>query len=240
MAGDVSHEDVRKHLNRFLRDGGRDARRGTTPERKMNMNRPRVHPGVKIVRRDLEQAHLIVGFPGLTHAHEDRFAAFLLNIYLGGGMSSALFQEIREKRGLAYTVYSSLAPFSDAGLFSMYVGTSPSEVGTCLEVVGRALARLRTKKLEERAIDVLKDNLKGTILLNSDSVENRMTSIAKNEIFFGRYFSTREVTRAIERVTAADVHRMARKLLKPEQLILTLMGPGHSASRARQRILKHF
>lgn len=239
VAGDVSHEDARRQLNRFFNRGRRKNWPVSTP-RKFNMNRPKVHPGISLLRRDLEQAHLIIGFPGLSHSDERRFAAFLLNTYLGGGMSSALFQEIREKRGLAYTIYSSLAPFSDAGLFSVYVGTSPDEVDTCLEIMGRELAKLRKTKLDSTVVDILKDNLKGTILLNSDSVENRMTSIAKNEMFFGRYLSMRDATKAIDRVTAAEIQLVARRLLKPEKLILSVMGPQKSGQGLKRRVLKHF
>lgn len=241
VAGDVGHEEVKKHLNRFLKPkflsaASQKSQKNAGAKR---LKRPKILSGTKVVKRELEQSHIIVGFPGMPNDHADRYAAFLLNIYLGGGMSSSLFQEIREKRGLAYTVYSSLAPFSDTGLFSVYVGTSPDEVGTCLEVTGRELARLRKHKLDQKAVGALKDNLKGTILLNCDSVENRMTSIAKNEIFFQRFYSPKEVTRLIDKVDSDDIQRIARKLLDPKKLILTVLGA--SADRGVQKkLVKHF
>ena len=238
VAGDVSHEQVRKMLNRAL--GGTRRRSSSESHHKnANLDTPKIKAGSKLLYRKIEQAHVLVGFPGMSVAHPDRFAAYLLNIYLGGGMSSALFQEIREKRGLAYTIYSALQPFSDTGLFSVYVGTNPNEVVNCLDIMGRELARLRDKRLDQTVVDILKDNLKGTILLNSDSVESRMTSIAKNQMFFGKYIPTTAVTREIESVAASDIQRMARKIFHPRKLILSIMGPVKN-KKLGAKILKHF
>jgi predicted Zn-dependent peptidase len=229
VAGDINHDDVRRLLERQLGShlpGGKNA---GAP--KPNLGRPRIATGARAYRRDLEQTHFVLGFPSVSNGDPDRFAAYLLNIYLGGGMSSSLFQEIREKRGLAYTIYSSLSPFSDAGLFSIYVATSPSEVGICLDVVGREVKKIREGKLDPEALQILKENLKGTILLNLDSVESRMTVIAKNEMFFGRYYSTGEMLKMIDKVTAQDVARVARNLFKPKNLILSMLGPSRLSPR---------
>jgi predicted Zn-dependent peptidase len=229
VAGDIDHDDIRKMLERQLGShlpGGKG-----TGAPKPNLSRPRIATGARAYRRELEQTHFVLGFPSVSNGDPDRFAAYLLNIYLGGGMSSSLFQEIREKRGLAYTIYSSLSPFSDAGLFSIYVATSPSEVGICLDVVGREVKKIREGKLDPEALQILKENLKGTILLNLDSVESRMTVIAKNEMFFGRYFSTGEMLKMIDKVTAHDVARVARNLFKPKNLILSMLGPSRFSPR---------
>jgi predicted Zn-dependent peptidase len=239
VAGDVSHEEVRRVLNRNLKPNwfDRQRREKKLPE-KANLHRPKINAGYKAVKRELEQAHIVTGFSSMAYDDPDRFAAFLLNTYLGGGMSSSLFQEIREKRGLAYTIYSSLAPFSDTGLFSVYVATTPKEASVCLEVMGKELARLKKERLPQEAVDVLKDNLRGTILLNSDSVENRMTSIAKNEMFFGRYYSMSEVTKQIEKVKASDIQRIAKSLFKPEKMVLSIMSPLATAGLGR-KLTKH-
>ena len=222
VAGDVEHSKVKKLLNKYLKKGLKAA---STTSRKTNMHKPGLGAGLLSVKRDLEQAHVVVGFPSVNNDSSDRFAAFLLNTYLGGGMSSALFQEIREKRGLAYTVYSALTPFSDTGLFTVYVGTAPNEVKTCIELMSRELASLREKKLDKNSVQILKDNLRGMILLNSDSVESRMSAIAKNEMFFGRYVPMNEVTRSIDKVSAEDIRRLARQLFKPKQAIVSVLGP---------------
>lgn len=223
VAGDVEHSSVKRLLNKYLKKGMHKFEYASRD--KANMHLPEFSSGLHSVRRDIEQSHVIVGFPGVSNVSNDRFSAFLLNTYLGGGMSSTLFQEIREKRGLAYTVYSALTPFSDSGIFSIYVGTSSSEVKNCLRLMSRELARLRKTKLKNKHLQILKDNLRGTILLNSDSVESRMSAIAKNEMFFGHYVPMNEVVRAIEKVTPDDIQRLARGLFMPQKAIVSVLGP---------------
>lgn len=234
VAGDVEHEQVRRLFNKYLQGG---LGMHSPKHEKANLHRPKLAHGSRVYKRDMEQAHIVVGFPSVNNTDPDRYATFLLNTYLGGGMSSALFQEIREKRGLAYTVYSSLAPFSDTGLFSLYVATSPKEVSMCLELMGKELERLRRTKLEKKHLDILKDNLKGAILLGSDSVENRMTSIARNEMFFGRYMSPAMVTKEIDKVKSEDLQRIARSLFKGRQGILSVMSP-KAAPRLAEKLFR--
>lgn len=233
VAGDVRHEEIKRYLNRFLK-----SERFRKSTKKHGFVSPRLASGCKIIRRDLEQSHIIVGFPGIPYDHPKRFSAFLLNNYLGGGMSSSLFQEIREKRGLAYSVYSSLTPFADTGLFSVYVGTAPSQATTCLEIMGKELQSLRSKLLPQKALEILKNNLKGTILLNSDSVENRMTSIARAQMFFGKYFSISDICKIIDKVNAEDIRVMAQTLFKPKNLILVVLGPEGDRSLPK-KLLKY-
>lgn len=226
VAGNVNHAAVRSSLNRYLRPEYIH----TKPHKRYGLSQPKVHRSTKVIRRDLEQAHLLVGFPSVPYDHEDRFVAYLMSNYLGGGMSSTLFQEIREKRGLAYTVYCTNSAFSDVGVFTTYVATAPAEAKTCLEVTAREIAKLKESKLERKTLDILKQNLKSTILLNSDSVENRMTAIAKAQMFFGRYFPVDEIFTMIDAVTPERLQATARKLFRPDQTILTLMGPFSSAT----------
>lgn len=221
VAGDVDHDQLKKLLNRTLRPEYIQIKN----RKKFNMQRPRVQKCSKVIRRDLEQAHLMVGFPSVHYSHEERFVAYLLANYMGGGMSSKLFQEIREKRGLAYTVYSTNSAFSDAGVFSTYVATGPDGARTCLEVIGRQIHKIRTEKIDTKALDILKQNLKSTILLNLDSAENRMTAIAKAEMFFGRYFDVKELFKLIDGVTPQRIQGLAKKLMRPDQAILTILGP---------------
>src|SRR6185295_4175436 len=143
--------------------------------------------------RPAEQAHLIWGVEAPKYTSRDRFASFLLNVYLGGGMSSTLFQEIREKKGLAYTVYSSHSPFLDSGVFTIYVGTSIQHVPVCLKLIEECIGKLKRDLLTDEELETTKENLKGTILLNADGVESRMSSIATNEIYFGEYVSLQDV-----------------------------------------------
>ena len=170
------------------------------------------------------------GLKGPHYGARDRFAANLLNVYLGGGMSSVLFQEIREKNGLAYTVYSNLSPFLDSGLFTVYFATGMNQVPLCLKLVEESVRRLGTKILSEEELEKLKDNLKGTILLSSDSVESRMSSVGRHEMFFGRFISVDEVCREIDAVRPADIRRIARKIVSSGQPSVLALGPKPTAA----------
>lgn len=225
VSGDVSHETLKRQLKPLAKRewpgrGGRASKRelGFEPA-----------PGVKSKRwwieRSTEQVHLVWGVEGPRYLSRDRFAAYLLNVYLGGGMSSSLFQEIREKNGLAYTVYSSLTPFYDSGLFTIYAATGMNQIPLCLKLIEECVVRLRRELLDEDELQIIKDNLKGTILLSSDSTESRMSSIAKNEIFLGRYVSADEVCRLIDGVRPADIRRVARKLLGHGDRSIMALGP---------------
>jgi predicted Zn-dependent peptidase len=140
-------------------------------------------------------------------------------------MSSSLFQEIREKNGLAYTVYSTLSPFVDSGVFTVYVGTGLVQVPMCLRLIEECVQKMKKKPLSKRELKVIQDNLKGTILLSSDCVESRMSSIAKNEIFLGRYVSVEEVCKMIDEVTPADVQRVAQDLFREDKRSILALGP---------------
>lgn len=242
VAGDVSHESVKKKLKPLIKSKwpGRKYEEGPGHGRWFDQQpghvKPRVTQGTWIIPRPTEQVHLIWGVEGPTYGHRDRFAAFLLNVYLGGGMSSSLFQEIREKNGLAYTVYSSLSPFLDSGVFSIYAATGPGQITLCLKLVEECVEKLKVNLLPREELKIIKDNLKGTILLSADSVESRMSSIAKNDIFLGRYVSVDEVCKAIDEVTPEDIRRVARKLLIPGKRSILALGP--KPSRAALAKLK--
>ncbi|MBL7715379.1 MAG: insulinase family protein [Bdellovibrionales bacterium] len=193
------------------------------------MKVPPIQPGFWWLKRPTEQVHLIWGVPGPTYQSKDRFAALLLNVYLGGGMSSSLFQEIREKHGLAYTVYSSMAPFQETGIFTVYAATSLKQVPLCLKLIEDCVVKLKKELLTPQELSMIKENLKAGIQLSSDSVESRMISIAKNEIIFGKYFSTGQVCEEIDRVTAEDVRRVARKLLATDDRSILALGPAPEA-----------
>ncbi len=217
VAGDLSHAEVRKALAPLGRDQEWPGRPVRDVKASKKMARPEWRAGRWWeVSSHAEQVHLVWGVEGPRNDSRDRFAAFLLNIHLGGGMSSSLFQEIREKNGLAYTVYSSLSPFQDTGLFSVYAATGMEQVPLCLELIRANAQKLATDLLTEDELAMIRDNLKGSILLSADSMESRMTSLARNHLVFGRYVPIEEVIREVEQVTAEDVRRMARQLFRDE------------------------
>jgi predicted Zn-dependent peptidase len=225
VAGDVSHETLKKKLRLLSRQKWPGRSEPVNRKEVRHSSVPRVQSGAWWVTRGTEQVHLIWGVEGPRFSSPARFAAFLLNIYLGGGMSSSLFQEIREKNGLAYTVYSSLSPFVDSGVFSIYVGTQLGQVGLCLELVEKCIERIKKKGLSRTELRMIQDNLKGTILLSSDCVESRMSSIAKNEMFLGKYVSIKEVCQQVDAVTQEDVQRMANLLFRDQSRSLFALGP---------------
>jgi predicted Zn-dependent peptidase len=240
VAGDVSHEVIRKKLRPLIRAKWP----GREPIAKARSRKKVVHPpapaklkeGTWWVKRPTEQVHLIWGVQAPAYRSRDRYALHLLNTHLGGGMSSALFQEIREKNGLAYTVYSNLSMYADSGVFSIYAGTGMKQVPLCLKLIEECIAKVKRELLTEEELDAVKDNLKGTILLSSDSAESRMMSIANNEIYIGSNISTDEVCKQIDAVTPEDVTRVARKILRSDRRGLLAVGP--APSRAVRKKLR--
>lgn len=219
VAGDVDHGAVVRKLRPLLK--------AKWPEGKgpVSSFRPTPHFGFWWNERSTEQVHLIWGIPGPAYHSKDRFAALLLNVYLGGGMSSSLFQEIREKKGLSYSVYSTLLPFMDSGIFSVYAATSPDQVGTCLKLIEKCVNRLKKSPLPKHELQMIQNNLKGTILLSADSVEARMASIAKNEIFLGKYLNLKEICELVDQVTPGDIQRLAKQLFSNQERSILALGP---------------
>ncbi len=239
VAGDVSHNALVKILKPLRRrdwPGRLKQSKGhvkpVSASSLIGTKVPKVKSGSWWVQRPTEQVHLLWAVAGPPYASRDRFAAFLLNVFLGGGMSSELFQEIREKNGLAYTVYSSLTPFIDSGVFSVYAATGMNQVLLCLKLIEQSVEKLKRNLLTDLELTTIKDNLKGTVLLASDDVESRMSSIAKNEIFFGRYMSVEEVCSHIDAVSAHDIRRVARKLLQSDRRSIVALGPKPSRTVA--------
>lgn len=245
VSGNVSHEVIQKEIGTLVKEKwpGRPVRK----KRALDLiTAPPLRSGFWWADRPTEQVHLIWGVPGPTYTAKDRFAAFLLNVYLGGGMSSLLFQEIREKKGLAYTVYSSLSPATDSGVFNIYCATHPSKVRLCLDLIDACVNRVRSKELPLSELKLLQENLKGTLLLSADSVESRMFRIAQNELFLGKHVSTEEACRLIDQVKPSDLQRLAQDLFKEDRVSILALGPrpksilGFSSSkRGRPQLLPH-
>jgi predicted Zn-dependent peptidase len=224
VAGDVSHEAVSRKLGALTRKRWPGRPEGKAPPNAYAVAPPALKSGFWWSPRATEQVHLIWGVRGPSYSSNDRFAAFLLNVYLGGGMSSALFQEIREKNALAYSVYSSLTPFRDSGTFNVYAATGLAQVPLCLRLIEESVDKLQKEFLSDDELRVIQDNFKGTVLLSADSAESRMSSIARNEIFFGRYVPVEEICARIDEVTPESLRRVARKWMNGGRSVLAL-GP---------------
>ncbi len=185
---------------------------------------------VRHVDKPLEQVHVCVGAPGIAQAAPERFAAYLLNSVLGGGMSSRLFQEIREKRGRAYSVYSFLSSFSDGGYLGVYAATSPEWVSEVAELIHLELGKLAREGLTPSELTRAKNQLKGNILLGLETTDSRMHRIARNQLYFQREIAIAELAASIDATTNDDIIAVAQHAAQPEAMALTLLGDlkGHA------------
>jgi predicted Zn-dependent peptidase len=186
---------------------------------------PVVSRGVVSRQKDIEQSHVCLGTPAVSQIHEDRHAALLLNTILGGSISSRLFQHIREDRGLAYSVFSNLATYSDAGMLSVYAGCAADKVD---EVVALTLAEFRTLRdvpVEAEELRRAKDHLKGSVMLGLENTSSRMSHLARQEMCFGRQASFDEILANIEAVTAEDVLRVAAGVFQDGTVTASVVGP---------------
>jgi len=187
-------------------------------------------------KRDLEQVHLCIGVPSLPLAHESRFAAAVLNNLLGGGMSSRLFQNIREKRGLAYAVFSELTPYSDAGMMTVYAGTSKETVGDAIDLTIAEFRSMKESLVTEEELLRAKNHLKGSLMLSLESTSARMSNLARQELYFERFYSLDEILASIETVTREDLQKLAQDFFKPEQIAVTILGPLNGFALDRSRL----
>jgi predicted Zn-dependent peptidase len=218
VAGNVAHEQIVTLLEpsfATIHNGQ------PLPERTI----PQVHPANKTHKRRLEQVHLCLTAPGIAVTDSRRFAFSLLNAILGGNMSSRLFQEIREKRGLAYSVYSFMMSHVDSGMFGVYAGVGAPNVAQTMDLVRQALARLIASPVSAEELHDAKEYTKGNLLLSDEGVDNQMVRIAQNEIHFGRYIPLDDVVKKIDAVQAEEIQSLAHDLFQPEQSAWTLLGP---------------
>ncbi len=185
---------------------------------------PEIRPHVQVKKKKLEQTHLCLGTAGLSSVDPKRYVLYLLSTILGGGASSRLFQEVREERGWAYSIYSSSSSYHDGGLFTVYAGTSPENVNKVIEVVTRMLSQIKKEGVQEAELARAKRQTKGGLVLGMESTSTRMCRIAKEELHFGRNFSLKEIIREIDQVSREDIQTLAEQLFKQEFLSLTTIG----------------
>jgi predicted Zn-dependent peptidase len=186
---------------------------------------PDICGGVVTKRKPLEQVHLCVGLKGIAGGHKDRYAAYALNSVLGGSVSSRLFQEIREKRGLAYSIYSFLSGYSDGGTITVYAGTRAKEVERVLDLVRREIRRMAAHGLEREELKRTKDQMKGSLMLSLESSHSRMNKLAKDELIAGVHTSLEQMLSEIDAITEQQVSRVAQELFAPGTTAITGLGP---------------
>ncbi len=185
---------------------------------------PQFHPGVDVQTRELEQVHLCLAAPSLPQADPNRFPLFLFNTLLGSSMSSRLFQRVREEHGLAYSIYSYLNAFSDCGAQVVYAGIAPGDVQQSLDLILRELRDLSTRPVSAAELAAARNQLKGNLLLSLESTDNRMSRLAKDEIYFGRSIPVEEVVAQIDAVTAEQIVEVSSTLMHGERFHLQMVG----------------
>jgi predicted Zn-dependent peptidase len=221
-AGNVEHDRLIELVNRGLE------RRGTVPKGGVNVRPPLVQPPpprLKFQRKDTEQYHVCLGAPGISRSDRRRFAASLLDAILGGSASSRLFQEIREKRGMAYAVYSFVSQYTDTGQIGIYVGTREDNLGEALAIAAEQIGEIASGKLAPRELERAKENLKGRILLSMESTSARMNRLGKALISDSELLSLERLVAEIDAVDAESVCGLAAALLEPERLSAAGIGP---------------
>jgi predicted Zn-dependent peptidase len=192
---------------------------------------PRFRKGLFRKARDLEQTHLCLGTRGLKQTHRDRYALHVFNSIFGGSMSSRLFQEIREKRGLAYSVFSSHSSYRDTGLFTVSVGTSPDMAKRVVRLEEGQIGKICSRPPSAREVVRAKDHIKGNVILGLESNGNRMMSIARQELFFGRLHGIDETIEAVSAVTPARVQEVANRIFGKGRAAWAAVGPEKSLER---------
>ena len=185
---------------------------------------PRANSRVDLYPRDIEQIHLCLGTQGTSLLEKERYCCSILNVILGGSMSSRLFQEVRERRGLAYSIYSFVSSHTDAGLMGVYGAVRPDNIKETLELIRQELTRFKREPISATELRAAKEHIKGGIYLAAENTDNRMSRLAKNEIIFDRFVPYEEIEAGLEQVTVEDVQALAQQIFQPEVMSLVLLG----------------
>ena len=215
--GNLEHEKLVDLVAKLF--GGLPVLRPSPGEEK-----PRTASRLSCIEKDLEQLHLVVGTPAPATLDNTRFAGILMNSVFGGSMSSRLFQEIREKRGLAYAVRSYIVSYRDTGMLNIYVGTSKDKTQEVIDIILAEMRRMKTERFTDKELQSAKELIKGNLLLSMESTDNRMQKLATNEIYFGRNVPPEEIVGRIEAVTAEDILSLAGQLFTRPNLSMVFLG----------------
>ncbi len=219
-AGNLQHEEMIALVTKYF---GQLAAQGEMPVQQLAA--PKVTPHITLKKKkSLEQVQICLGVPAPAVDSPDRYVLYLLNTILGGGMSSRLFQTVREEAGLAYSIYSELSPFRDAGSLTVYAGTSIEKTPEMLRLILQELKLMKDTPVSDDELKRAKDQSRGNIILGLESSSARMSNLARQQMYYGRFTSTEEIERAVDAVTPGDIQRVASGLFQSELLSLTLLG----------------
>ncbi|HPA70887.1 MAG: insulinase family protein [Spirochaetes bacterium] len=230
IAGKFDVDDAKRLIDTYFTSGGKKSE----PDGSITDLSKRIYR--RHVQRDLEQVHFCLGGEGVNKNDDDRWALYALSTLFGGSMSSRLFQNIREKEGLCYSIYSFHSSYADKGIFGIYCGTSPENFERVMDLIQKESRALLENGITETELLDTKTYIKGNIALSMESTEVRMGQLARNEMNFGRYVPFEEIVDNINLVTLDDVMRVARRLLREQELSLVSIGKLADEGRAARSI----
>jgi len=187
-------------------------------------------------KKSLEQVQICVGVPSYPITHEKRHSSYILNTLLGGGMSSRLFQNIRERQGLAYAIYSDLNPYRDTGCLSVYAGTSRTTASKVVESIVSEFRKLKVERVSDDELRRAKDQLKGSLMLSLESSTARMSNLARQEMYFDRFYGLDELIEKIEAVTAEELQTLANTFFQTDNIAVTILGNLNGLKLTREQL----
>jgi predicted Zn-dependent peptidase len=229
-AGNLNHEDFIELVNKHFQHM-KPVKNG------FHSPTPTVVPRIVMRnKKSLEQVQICVGVPSHPIAHEKRYASYILNTLLGGGMSSRLFQNIRERQGLAYAIYSDLTPYRDTGCLSVYAGTSRESAGKVVQCIVSEFRKLKSEPVPQEELRRSKDQLKGSLMLSLESSTSRMSNLARQEMYFDRFYSMDELLQKIEVVTAEQLQELANEFFHTESIAVTVLGNLNGLKLSREQL----
>jgi predicted Zn-dependent peptidase len=218
-SGNLKHRDLVNLVKRYF---GAYQPNNHKPLKRV---KPKLCPGIAVKKRETTQTHICIGTPAYRFDHPQRAALMLLNSIIGGGMSSKLFQKVREDMGMAYTVFSYLDFFMDAGVIGVYLNAEKKNTGAVISAVYKELYNFTGDKLDSKEIDSAKEQLKGSLVLGLENTSNRMNRMAKHELLLGRYVDVDETISEIQKITATQVKNVAAALFERDKFTIAVLGP---------------
>jgi predicted Zn-dependent peptidase len=229
-AGNVKHPHFVELVSKYF--GGMKAQKNG-----YHSAAPKVEPRIVLRnKKSLEQVQICIGVPSHPIAHEKRHASYILNTLLGGGMSSRLFQNIRERQGLAYAIYSDLNPYRDTGCLSVYAGTSRESATKVVESVVTEFRKLKTEMVPEEELRRAKDQLKGSLMLSLESSTARMSNLARQAMYFDKFYGMDDLIKRIESVTVEDLKMLAEEFFHTESIAVTVLGNLNGLKLRREQL----
>ena len=218
-AGNIDHEKIVQYLEEKLVKMSKG---------KVNYHRkkPKYKRLIDFQKKPCEQAHILMGFPSSNYISKTRLDAYFLNILLGGGMTSKLYQSVREKKGLVYTIYSQLQTYSDSGMMMMYAATDAAQTVKVIKEICRVLKQVKERGISKSDLKLYKNQLRSSLIIGAEDIENRMNSLAVNEMVFSKYLPLQSILDEMDDISVESVNKLIKREIKSSRLSALILGPG--------------